>query len=63
MHSFPKDAFIPYMHMDLRWFYDILVFKQVMRKGIIDSSRECVENMGRFTYWNERFEYVNVKVG
>ena len=23
MHSFSKDALIPYMHMNLRWFYGL----------------------------------------
>jgi len=69
-HSFPKDTFISYMHMDLRWFYglkpmiyDLLVFKQVMRNGIFDSRSVCFENMGWFTYLNGRFKYVIIKEG
>jgi len=41
------------MDMDLRWFhgtkpmiYDLLVFKQVTKNGIFDSSSDCFENMG-----------------
>ena len=43
--------------------YDILVFKQVTRNGIIDSSSVCFENMSWFTYLNRRFKYVIIKAG
>jgi len=39
-----KETFIPYMHMDLRLFSNILVFKQVVKKGIVDSG--SVEKWG-----------------
>ena len=38
-----KETFIPYMHMDLRLFYNILVCKQVMKMGIVDSSINCLK--------------------
>ena len=44
-HSLPKGTIISYMHMDLQWFnvikpmiYGLLVFKQVTRNEIFDSS-------------------------
>ena len=53
----PKDAFISYMHKNLRWFYGLkpmvmvyLFLKQVTRNGIFDSSSVCFENMKWFTY-------------
>ena len=55
-HSSPKNTFISYMHMDLRWFYglksmiyDLLVFKQVTRNGIFDSRSVCFESMSWLT--------------
>jgi len=39
MHVALRGTFIPHMHMDLRPFANILVFKQVMINGIIDSSK------------------------
>jgi len=39
MHVVLRDTFIPYMHVDLRLFLNILVFKQVMENEIVDSSK------------------------
>ena len=39
-----RDAFIPYMHMDLRSFLNILVFNKLWEKGIVDSSKDGFEN-------------------
>jgi len=39
MHVVIRDTFIPYMHIDLRLFSNVFVFKQVMRNAIIDSSK------------------------
>ena len=38
--------------------YDTLVFKQVTRKEMIDSSRDCFERWNDLTYLNGRFKYV-----
>jgi len=39
MHVIIRVTFIPYMHVNLRLFLNILVFKQVMGNGIVDSSK------------------------
>jgi len=41
--------------------YDTLVFKQVTRNGIFDSSSVCFESM--ITYLNGSFKYVIIKAG
>ena len=48
-HTFPKDAFISLMHLDLRSFYNILVFEQVMRKEWLVQA-EIALKMEWFTY-------------
>ena len=38
MHVVLRGTFVPHRHMDLRLFSNILVFEQVMRNEIVDSS-------------------------
>jgi len=50
MHSFSKNTFISYMLMGLQGFYDILVVKQVVEKGMIyifkDEFKYVIEKKG-----------------
>jgi len=46
MHMILRDTLIPYVHIAFEIGSKITCFKQVTRKGIFDSSSECLENMG-----------------
>jgi len=41
-----RDTFIPYMHVELRIFLNIHVFKQVMMNEIVGSSKNALK-MGK----------------
>ena len=43
-------TFIPYMHVNFRIFLNILVFKQVMINGIVDSSKNALKSRDELTY-------------
>jgi len=55
MHVVIWMTFIPYMHMDLRSFETYLFLKQVTKKGIVDSSRDCFANGDNFSIFKTKF--------
>jgi len=51
-----RGTLIPYMHVDFRLFLNILVFKQVMISGIVDSSKMLLKKTGDY------FAYLKVNL-
>jgi len=57
MHVVLRDTFIPYMHVDLRLFLNILVSKQVMMNEFMKQAKG-LEKGSDFTYLKCDFKYV-----
>jgi len=58
MHSFPKRCIRSIYAYGFTMVYEILVFKQLTRNEMSNSSRDCFEKWNDLTYLNERFKYV-----
>ena len=50
MHVIIRDTLVLYMHVDFRQFLKIIVFKQVVIDGIVDSSKNALKNGDDLTY-------------